>query len=224
MIYQMRDRALSLGVDVRYGSRATSLLVVASSSSTEDENEIGGGYAVRFDTREHDGTTTIARTVRARSVVIATDVDAANSLLMGTNGLLGGSSGGNATAEDESSLSSLPPRRSVGCLYYGFASPSPVLDPILILNGEGGGRDMISKRNTKEYPINNVCFSSRVHRDHAPDGYELCWVSILEDALEKHGNDLDSLDVAVRAQLATRFPNTRATSSTRRNGYGRDRT
>ena len=209
MIYQMRDRALSLGIDVRYGSRATSLMVVASSSSTEDEenDEIvvssceGGGYVVGFDTREHDGTMT-SRTVRARTVVIATDVDAANTLLMGTNGLVGGSSGGRSTAEDGSSLSSLPPRRSVGCLYYGFASPSPVFDPILILNGEGG-RDL-SKR--KEYPINNVCFPSRVHRDHAPDGYELCCVSILEDALEKHGNDLDSLDVSVRVQLATWFP------------------
>ena len=36
--YQMRDRALSLGIDVRYGSRETSLMAAASSSSTEDEN------------------------------------------------------------------------------------------------------------------------------------------------------------------------------------------
>ena len=229
MIYQLRDRALSLGIDVRYGSRAVSLMAAStstskssssspssSSSSTEDNDE--GGFVVRIDAREH-GMKTIARTVRARAVIIATDVDAANTLLMGTNGLFGGSGGGNATAEDRSSssipptfeekhMTSLPPRRTVGCLYYGFASPAPVLEPILILNGEGGGgeSDMISKRNTREYPINNVGFPSRLHEDHAPDGYELCCVSILENALAEHGNDVYSIDVAVRRQLGTWFP------------------
>jgi hypothetical protein len=65
---------------------------------------------------------------------------------------------------------------------------------------------MISKCNTKECPINNLCFPSRLHEDHALKGYELCCVSILENALSQHGKDVDSFDVAVRAQPATWFP------------------
>ncbi|KAL3789655.1 hypothetical protein ACHAW5_002372 [Stephanodiscus triporus] len=98
----------------------------------------------------------------------------------------------------------LPPRRSVGCVYYGFESPAPILDPVLILNSEGG-RDM-SWRNTREYPINNVCFQSRVQGGYAPRGHELCSVLILENALNEHGRDVDSIDRSVRTQLATWFP------------------
>ncbi|KAL3826887.1 hypothetical protein ACHAXA_000855 [Cyclostephanos tholiformis] len=192
IVDQLKNRAIGLGVDVRYGGGGG-----------------GGEFVVRFDSRGH-GTT--ARTVRARSVVIATDVDAANGLLMGTNGLIGG--GGVTAADDGSSssssptpgvgsLASLPPRCSVGCLYYGFPSPAPILDPVLILNGEG--RRDPSHRNTMEYPINNVCFPSRVQQGHAPVGYELCCVSILENALVGHGNDIDSLDKSVRRQLSTWF-------------------
>ena len=91
-------------------------------------------------------------------------------------------------------------QRSVGCVYYAFQSPAPLLEPILVLNGEGKDR-----RNTKEYPVNNVCFPSVVQRSYAPVGYELCSVSILENALTEHG-DHDSLDAAVRKQLSTWFP------------------
>ena len=138
--------------------------------------------------------------------MIATDVDAARGLLLGgedANGLLGeGRTEGSSPSrrEDEE----LPPRRSVGCVYYGFESPAPILDPVLILNSEGG-RDM-SRRNTREYPINNVCFPSRVQGGYAPRGHELCSVSILENALNEHGRDVDSIDRSVRTQLATWFP------------------
>jgi hypothetical protein len=217
---QIGERAKSLGVDVRCESRVMSIMMAADSSEeaiVEEEEEVdesrdmrGGGdggpgsgdFVVKFAARVR-GTTTTTRTVRARSVVIATDVEAANSLLAGESGVIATSSSSYPTTPGMGggSLSSLPPRRSVGCLYYGFASPAPILDPILILNGEGGNR-----RNTREYPINNVCFPSRVRDGHAPIGHELCCVSILENALAGHENDVDSLDASVRRQLASWFP------------------
>lgn len=92
-------------------------------------------------------------------------------------------------------------QRTVACIYYALPSPPPLLDPILILNGEGPTR-----RNTKQYPINNVCFPSTVQNSYAPDGYELCSVSILENALKGCHGDYEALDVDVRKQLATWFP------------------
>jgi hypothetical protein len=220
IVDQLRDRAFRTGIDVRLESRAVSIMegaateereIVASCGGRAAGGGGGGGggrFVVRVDSREY-GTTT--RTVRARSVIIATDVGAANGLLVGTDGLIGGSGGVSTEGSssrppprEEGLLSSPPPRRSVGCLYYGFASPSPVLDPMLILNGEGGREP--SRRNTGEYPINNVCFPSRVQDGHAPDGRDLCCVSVLEKALAEHGDDVDSLDAAVRVQLATWFP------------------
>jgi hypothetical protein len=135
--------------------------------------------------------------IQARTIVVATDIDAAQLLLVDQVDSLVGTI-------ESSPPEELPPRRSVGCIYYAFQSPAPVIDPILILNGEGG-RDT-TRRNTKDYPINNVCFPSRVVEGYAPNGYELCSVVILENALAEHGNDNNSLDKAVRIQLATWFP------------------
>ena len=93
-------------------------------------------------------------------------------------------------------------QRSVGCIYYAFPSPAPLLDPILVLNGEGREQ----KRNNKDFPINNICFPSIVQTEYAPEGYELCSVSILEQALSDHDGDHASLDSSVRKHLSTWFP------------------
>ena len=128
-------------------------------------------------------------TVQANSIVVATDGDVAHRLLQDMRGL----------KQQIETIDKLD-QRSVGCVYYAFQSPAPLSEPILVLNGEGKDR-----RNTKEYPVNNVCFPSVVQRSYAPIGYELCSVSILETALSEH-SDHDSLDAAVRRQLSTWFP------------------
>lgn len=76
------------------------------------------------------------------------------------------------------------------------------------ISAKNGGE----RRNTKEYPINNVCFPSVVQRGYAPAGYELCSVTILEAALTEHHAQeneeyASQLDGAVRRQLAAWFPN-----------------
>lgn len=125
--------------------------------------------------------------VYAKSVIMATNERVANQLLSNI----------------------LPPtkplpqltQRTVACILYALPSPPPLLEPILILNGEG-----TTRRNTKQYPINNVCFPSVVHKSYAPDGYELCSVSILEKALIEYEGDYEALDVDVRKHLSTWFP------------------
>ena len=102
------------------------------------------------------------------------------------------------------SFKNLPPpvQRAVGCAYYSFKGTPPVADPILILNGCGAAQ----QRNTRDYPINNILFPSAVNPSYAPDGYSLCSVAILSQALEAYANDDSGLDAAVRRQLSTWFP------------------
>ena len=133
--------------------------------------------------------TTNGDTWTADSLIIATDGVVACQLISQINGL--------------ESLESLPSQvqRSVGNLYYGFPGEAPVQDPILILNGMGP-----QERGNEAYPVNNVCFPSLVTSGYAPDGYNLCSVTVLKDAMDQFvGRDAE-LDVAVRNQLATWFP------------------
>ncbi|KAL9189183.1 hypothetical protein ACHAXT_011673 [Thalassiosira profunda] len=175
---QLESKAKSLGVEVQLGSRALSI----QAAHKDDSN---ARFLVEADSRELG-----RQAVRAKCVVVATESPAAGRLLSDMKGL-------------ESRREPLPElsQRSVGCIYYSFRSPAPLLDPLLILNGEG-----IHRRNTKEHPINNVCFPSVVQRSYAPDGYDLCSVSILGQALVEHAGDDSSLDEAVRRQLASWFP------------------
>lgn len=126
--------------------------------------------------------------ILAKSVIIAADGAAAQRLVAKLDGF--------------ESLESLPvqPQRSVGCLYYSFKGPAPVQEPILILSGIGGAR------GTAEQPINNVCFPSIVAEGYAPEGYNLCSVTILKNAMEAFDGRGDDLDRAVRKQLGTWFP------------------
>lgn len=123
----------------------------------------------------------------ASSVVVATDGQVAQRLLSNVPGF--------------ENLVDLPeqPQQSVGCLYYSFKGPAPVEEPILILNGIGDGA------GTKEYPVNNVCFPSVVNEGYAPEGYNLCSVTVLGEAMELYEGNPEELDKTVRRQLGTWF-------------------
>mmetsp|Transcript_539 Transcript_539/g.1068 ORF Transcript_539/g.1068 Transcript_539/m.1068 type:complete len:530 (-) Transcript_539:103-1692(-) len=175
---QIEEKANKLGVDIQFESRALSIKPASSEESS-------GEFLVEIGSKERG-----KQTVHARTVIIATEFNVAHNLLQDMDGF-------------EPSMKPLPklPQRSVGSIYYGFQSPAPLADPILILNGEGD-----KHRNTKDLPINNVCFPSIVQKGYAPDGYDLCSVSVCEKALSEHAGDHISLDGSVRRQLSTWFP------------------
>lgn len=127
----------------------------------------------------------------ASSVVVATDGKIAQKLLAGVEGF--------------ESLTDLPeqPQLSVGCLYYTFQGDAPVQEPFLILNGIG------EASGTEEFPVNNVCFPSVVNRGYAPEGYNLCSVTVLGEAMELYKDRSDELDQAVRRQISTWFRDNR---------------
>ena len=129
---------------------------------------------------------------RAKSVVVATDGRIAQKML--------------STIDGFENLLEIPeqPNVSVGCLYYSFKGNAPIEDPILILNGIGeeGGSDGSG-------PVNNICFPSVVNKGYAPDGYTLCSVSVLGDAMDTYKGRPEELDEAVRKQLGTWFPDRR---------------
>jgi phytoene dehydrogenase-like protein len=90
-----------------------------------------------------------------------------------------------ADATDARALVALPdaPRwRGVNCLYFAAEHP-PVSEPVLVLNGEGGG------------PVNNLCVMSEVSPEYAPAGRSLVSVTVLGS------EDRGDLEAAVRAQL-----------------------
>jgi phytoene dehydrogenase-like protein len=74
------------------------------------------------------------------------------------------------------------PSRSVTCLYYAADEP-PETDPLLVLNGTGGG------------PINNLVVPDRVAPGYAPEGRSLVSVTVLGT----HGGT--ELAAAVETQL-----------------------
>ena len=142
--------------------------------------------------KEDDGyliTTELGKSkVHAKNVVVATDGPAAQKLLSQMSVL--------------EALARKPeqPQRQVMCMYYAFDSPAPVEEPILILNG------VIGKRGTAGSPVNNACFPSVVNDGYAPDGKELCSVTILKDIMDIYDGRDGDLDKAVREQLGTWFP------------------
>jgi len=129
-----------------------------------------------------------AGTIIADKVIVATEGNVAQHLISGLTGY-----------EDFQSLPEQP-QRSVGCLYYTFKTEAPVLDPILILSGIG------EKRGSAKSPINNVCFPSVVNNGFAPDGYSLCSVTVLRDAMDMYRGQEAELDTVVRQELADWFP------------------
>eukprot|EP00985_Skeletonema_marinoi_P011241 scaffold5328_cov198-Skeletonema_marinoi.AAC.5 len=184
---QLGQKAQDLGVEIKLNSRVLSIQQHLRQEEQHSTSMIAkdDAFSVIVGNREQDEQ----RHINAKSVVVATDYNVARNLLQDIPGL--------------ESLKSLPKlsQRSVGCIYYAFQSPAPLEEPILLLNGEGHER-----RNTKQFPVNNICFPSIVHKSYAPDGYELCCVSLLENAISEHDEDQASLDMAVRKQLSAWFP------------------
>jgi phytoene dehydrogenase-like protein len=121
---------------------------------------------------------------KTSSVVVATDGRIAKKIISNVKGF-------------EFLKQKVQPQRSVGCLYYAFEGPAPVEEPILILNG------MIDENDD---PVNNVCFPSVVNEGYAPEGYNLCSVTVLSDAMNLYQDRPGELDQAVRSQLGTWFP------------------
>jgi phytoene dehydrogenase-like protein len=80
-----------------------------------------------------------------------------------------------------------PGSRSVTALYFA-AERAPIGEPILILDGDGGG------------PVNNLCVPSQVAPSYAPVGAALVSASVLEEP-----ENPDTLEPAVRAQLTGWF-------------------
>lgn len=125
--------------------------------------------------------------IKAKSVIIATDGQATQNIL--------------SSFPDFHFLKSEPEQvqRTVGCIYYGFSSPLPIAEPILILNGAERSPQL-------DYPVNNVCFPSAVNKGYAPNGCNLCSVTILEPTLKAYEGREDELDLNVREHLKTWFP------------------
>ena len=194
---QLDTKARKLGVDIQLESRVISVVKCGTTKGGRigDASEYSSnGFVVEVDSKGERSK----QLVNARCVIIATDIGAASKLISNSSEKLGV----NYAAKSRV----VPPKqRSVGCIYYAFQSPAPLTDPILILNGEGNADDLGGSRNSKEYPINNVCFPSVVQRGYAPAGFELCSVSILEKALTEHVQE-NELDGAVRRQLSSWFP------------------
>lgn len=124
---------------------------------------------------------------KASSLIVATDGQIAQRLLSNVPGF--------------ENLADLPeqPQQSVGSLYYSLKGAAPVEEPILILNGIG------EASGSRDYPVNNVCFPSVVNEGYAPEGYNLCSVTVLTDAMKLYEGKPDELDTAVRRQLGTWF-------------------
>ena len=176
---QMGQKALDLGIEIKLNTKALSM------QQHVDPEDGGNGFSVVVGEEEKD-----TQELNAKSVVVATEYNVARNLVQEISGM--------------ASLKSLPKlsQRAVGCMYYAFPSPAPLGEPILILNGEGN-----DCRNTEEFPVNNICFPSVVHKSYAPEGCELCSVSLLESAITEHDGNQTAIDLAVRKQLSMWFPN-----------------
>ena len=177
---QLVVRARELGVDIRVDHTVTEFCqaskgIVCTTTATRSV--------------ENDGSK--PSSLCANSVILATEGTVAQRLV--------------STFEGYESLAAATQQteRSVGCLYYGFDTPPPIDDGVLILNGEGGRSGKEAGGNGGGV-INNLCFLSNVNDMDAPPGRGLCSVTVLEDKLQKYnGIELDS---AVRSQLGQWFP------------------
>jgi len=106
--------------------------------------------------------------LRARAVVVATDGPTAAGLL------------GEADA----------PASVAACCLYFAADSAPIDEPVLVLDGDGGG------------PVNHLCVPSAVAPTYAPAGMALVSATVLERPGLPRGADLEA---AVLGQLADWF-------------------
>jgi phytoene dehydrogenase-like protein len=146
--------------------------------------------------------------VECKSVVLAADPESSKTLVAESAGLVWGSSGSNRAG----ALAIPAPRRSI-CLYFGFDGPPPVLEPMLILNGESklavgaSAREGAADDEGESLPlINNVCFPSQVSSAYAPKGQSLASVTIVPQPADDADTFSDAeLERCVRRQLGEWF-------------------
>lgn len=101
--------------------------------------------SVRVESIDHPQVTlSTGERLTAQHVIIATEAPASRQLLGDTYPADG---------------------RSASCLYFAAEKP-PIQEPILVLNGDGGG------------PINNLCVSSQVSSNYAPKDQSLISVTV----------------------------------------------
>jgi phytoene dehydrogenase-like protein len=130
----------------------------------------------------------ISKSFLSKSVIVATDGATAPRLLSRLQGY-----------EDLMDLAEQP-HRAVGAAYYAFEGVPPVQEPILILNGMKGSKGI------DESLVNNVCFPSAVNQGYCPDGFSICSVTILENAMNAYREKSVELDYAIRKELSDWFP------------------
>ena len=128
--------------------------------------------------------------IEAEAVVVATEEAAARKLL--GEALSTETPAAEGTGGDSKAATPEVQGRGSTCLYYSFAGPPPVGDPLLILNGEG---------SDPTRPINNLVFLSSVAPSYAPDGQTLVSVTVV--GVPKVTDT--KLDQLVRAQMADWF-------------------
>lgn len=170
------SNANALGIDIRTNCGVSSISLPTTSTSISPDDDDS------FTIQTSDN-----QIIKSKSVVIATDGKTAQNIVSSFPGF--------ESMKDAKKQA----QRSVGCIYYGFNTPVPVKDPILILNGA-------ERKPVTQYPVNNVCFPSTVNAGYAPDGCHLCSVTILEPALNAFEGRDEELDEAVREQLKSWFP------------------
>lgn len=90
-----------------------------------------------------------------------------------------------------SRISTTSSRGSI-CLYFSSDRPSPVDEPILVLNGDG----------PEDGPVNNMFVPSQVAPSYAPAGKTLISTTIVGDEL---GQSDKALEEAVRRQMSKWF-------------------
>lgn len=137
--------------------------------------------------------------IECNSLVLAADPMSTKKLLEGSVGVVSAN-----IAEDYE----IPEARKSICLYFGFDGPPPVLDPMLILNGESRLTTGASAKGGVGPVVNNICFPSQVSRAYAPDGKSLASVTVVpQPADDENAFNDDELETAARSQLKEWFKN-----------------
>ena len=174
---QLVERAKSLGIELINDCPVSQLSMIEGRNDGDEASYVA-----------NCGRHGNSRRFQSPSVIVATDGVIAQKLLSNIPGF--------------ESLETLPkqPQLAVGCLYYALKGDAPVKEPILVLNGIG------PESGTEDFPVNNICFPSVVNTGYAPEGYNLCSVTVLNKAMEIYKNRPEELDAAVRHQLGTWFP------------------
>lgn len=173
---------------VSYNTRATS--VQRSGDGGYRVSVAGGAYSLE-----------------CRNLVVAVDPEAVNPLLMAgarAAGVEGDEDGVRTKGGGMPTSVDVPEARGSLCLYFGIDGPPPVVQPMLILNGDNAMEPLGPQSERPLAAINNVCFPSQVSRSYAPAGKSLASVTVVDPAALKLHEV--TLDACVRKQLELWWP------------------